>query len=72
MPYKKPTIKFIGIRELCLGKGIRSPQLAKILDCSENTALKKLKDPRLFTLDDLDNLSRKGHIKWEEIQGGMK
>jgi len=72
MPYKKPTTKFIGIRELCLGKEIRSPQLAKILGCSQGTALKKLKDPRLFTLGELDALSTKGHIRWEEIQEGMK
>lgn len=67
MPYKKPTTKFIGLRELCLGKGIRSPQLAKILGCSQGTALKKLNNPKYLTMEDLDNLHYRGHITWKEI-----
>ena len=68
MPYKKPKTAHIGLRELCLSKGIRSPQLADILDCSVNTALKKLKEPKYMTIEDLDKLHYKGHLTWKEIK----
>lgn len=73
MPYKKPTcVPFQGFAEFIRGKGINSPQLAKILDCSPNTAMKKLKQPELFTLNDLLKIHRRAHIVWDDIREGIR
>lgn len=73
MPYKKPErVPFQALAELLRGKGINSPQLAKILGCSQNTALKRLKQPELFTMKDLIKLHSKGHLTLDEIREGIR
>lgn len=73
MPYKKPErVPFQSFSEFLRGKGLTSPKLAEVLGCSPNTAMKKLKEPKLFDLNDLMKLHHKGHIVWDELKGAMK
>lgn len=73
MPYKKPErVPFQSFSEFLRGKGFTSPKLAEVLGCSPNTAMKKLKEPKLFDLNDLMKLHYKGHIVWDELKGAMK
>ena len=73
MPYKKPErIPFQGFAEFLKGKGFNSISLAKVLECSPNTAMRKLREPKLFDLEDLRNLHHKGHIVWDDLKGAMK
>lgn len=73
MPYKKPErVPFQGFSEFLKGRGFNSVKLAEVLGCSPNTAMKKLKEPKLFDLNDLMKLHYKGHIVWDELKGAMK
>ena len=73
MPYKKPErVPFQGFSEFLRGKGFTSPRLAEVLGCCPNTAMKKLKNPELFDLNDMRKLHRKGHIVWDELKGAIK
>ncbi|MGI6042135.1 MAG: hypothetical protein ACOYBH_07945 [Candidatus Alectryocaccobium sp.] len=69
MPYiKQPKRPFGKMRELIMAKEFRSPRLAAVLCCSQPTAKKKMDNPELLTLGDLDKLNRFGHIPIEEIR----
>ena len=73
MPYKKPErVPFQGFSEFLRGKGFNSISLASVLGCSPNTAMKKLREPKLFNLNDLMRLHYKGHIVWDDLKGAMK
>lgn len=73
MPYKKPErVPFQGFAEFLKGKGFNSIKLAEVLGCSPNTAMKKLKQPELFNLNDLLKLHRKGHIVWDDLRGAVR
>lgn len=73
MPYRKPErVPFQGFAEFLKGKGFNSIRLADVLGCSPNTAMRKLKEPKLFDLNDLMKLHYKGHIVWDELKGAMK
>lgn len=73
MPYKKPErVPFQGFSELLRGKGFTSPKLAEVLGCCPNTAMKKLKNPRLFELGDIERLYRKGHVPLTELREAIK
>ena len=73
MPYRKrDTIPFQCFSELLIGKGLTSPKLAKILECSPNTAKKKLKEPERFCLMDIVRISRSAHIPIEDLRDAIK
>lgn len=73
MPYKKPEhIPFQSFSEFLRGKGFTSPRLAEVLGCSPNTAMRKLKRPELFTLNDLLKIHRRAHIVWDDIREGIR
>ena len=73
MPYKKPErVPFQGFAEFLRGKGLNSIKLAEVLGCSPNTAMKKLRQPWTFDLNDLLKIHRKGHIAWDDLKGAMK
>jgi len=73
MPYKKPKrVPFQGFSEFLKGLGLTSPKLAEILECSPNTAMKKLKNPRLFTIGDIERLYRRGHIPLTRLREELK
>lgn len=54
--------------QLVRGYGFNSVSLSRVLGCSPPTAMKKIQEPRLFTLEDISNLSIKGHIPIDEIR----
>ena len=56
------------LTRLIRGYGITAPKLADILNCSPPTARKKLSQPELLTVGDLERISRKGGIPMEEIR----
>lgn len=69
MPYlrqKEPP--FTNMTRLLSGYGFNGPKLAKVLRVSTPTAKKKLDDPKYLTLEDLDRISRFGHVPIEEIR----
>lgn len=69
MPHVKPKAPpFSRMRRLLLGYGFNGPRLARVLDVSEPTARKRLDNPELLTLQDLDRISRYGHVPIEEIR----
>lgn len=69
MPYKKPErVPFQGFSEFLKGRGFNSVKLAEVLGCSPNTAMKKLKEPKLFDLNDLLKIHRRAHIVWDDIR----
>lgn len=73
MPYKKKErLPFESVTELIRGKGYTSPKLAKVLGCSPNTAMKKLRNPHLITLEDIGKLHRGAHISMDELRGAIK
>ena len=44
-------------------------KLARVLTISVPTAIKRLHDPELLTVEDLHRLNRFGHIPIDEIRG---
>lgn len=42
--------------------------LAKVLGCSIPTALKRIKDPKLLTIGELELINKRGHVPIEEIR----
>lgn len=68
MPYLKrnqppPMQKLLGAYGLNTGE-----PLARVLGVSIPTALKRIKDPALLTVGDLELINRRGHVPIEEIR----
>lgn len=72
MPYVKlGSPKFEKMRRLLLGYGLNGPALARVIECSDPTARKRLDDPGLLTLADIEKINRKGHISMEDIRNAI-
>lgn len=73
MPWKKPKpLPFVEVSRLIKGYGFNQTSFATLLGCSRATAKKKLENPKLLTLDELDTLRRFGHVPADEIRGSIK
>lgn len=73
MPYiKKKDPPFARMGRLLRGYGFSAPKLAEILDVSRPTAKKRLDQPEMLTLRDLDLINRFGHVPLEEIREAMQ
>ncbi len=69
MPYIKPKdMPFRSISMLLKGYDITATRLAEILDCSWNTAKKRIETPGTFTLEELWRVSQKGHVPIDSLR----
>lgn len=70
MPYTKPLLPqpWAKMSRLLKGYGMTGPKLAEILGVSRPTAKARIDAPGKLTLEDLDRISRMGHIPMEEIR----
>lgn len=73
MPYTKPKARNGDkLERLLKGYGLNSVNLGEILDMSHQAAMKRLRDPMLFTLNDLMLVHRRGHIPVDEIVNAIE
>lgn len=72
MPYLKEYQFCQGVTELIRGKNINSVSLAGILGCSPNTAMKLLRHPEKFSLEQIRIISNKIHIPIERLKEEIK
>lgn len=72
MPRLKQTVpKFDRVQRVLRSYGINGFRIAPVLKISPVTARKKMRDPWLFTIKDLDAPSRYYGIPWAEIKEAM-
>ena len=65
---KQPEPKFSRLQKTLKGYGLNGTKISPVLRISPVTARKRMKDPQLFTVKDLDALSRHFGIPWDEIR----
>lgn len=63
---------FAEMQRLLRGYGLNGPKMAVAMGCSENTAKKRIDNPGLLTLNDLENISRRAQIPMDEIRGAIR
>lgn len=69
MPYIKPKYEpWKKLVRLLRGYGITGTTLAGILEVSQPTAYRRLREPGSFTLDELYSISVRAHIPLSEIR----
>ena len=69
MPYLKPKAEpWKKLLRLLRGYGITGTTLAGILEVSQPTAYRRLREPGSFTLDELYSISVRAHIPLSEIR----
>jgi len=68
MPYLKRIGEHEKSKRLLKGYEINAVKLASMIDVSEPTARKRLKNPGLLTGENWVNISRRGHIPIDEIR----
>lgn len=70
MPYVKPLAPqpFAKMTRLLRGYGMTGPKLAAILGVSRPTAKARIDAPGKLTLEELDRISRQGHIPLDELR----
>ena len=66
---KKRSVNFEDLQLLLKGYGLNGNNLAPILGQSHVTAKKKIDNPELFTLKDLNAINRRVGVSWDEIRG---
>ena len=64
---KQQEPKFSRLQKTLKGYGLNGTKISPVLRISPVTARKRMKDPQLFTVKDLDVLSRHFGIPWNEI-----
>ena len=69
---KEPEVPYSAMRMLIKSYGISGRRLADIIYCSPPTAVKKLKNPKLFTLEDLHYINKRLGIPMEEIREAVR
>lgn len=73
MPYIRPKdTPFVKLKRLLVGYGLNATELAGVLNCSYNTAARRLEHPETFTLTELAQISAKAHIPMDEIRDMIK
>ena len=70
MPYIKPLTPqpWARMHRLLVGYGMTGPKLAAILGVSRPTAKARIDTPGKLTLEELDLISRRGHIPLDELR----
>ena len=68
---RTPEIPFVKMKRLLLGYGLNAPALAAVLDCSAQTARRRLETPGTLTLAELEAVSRKAHVPMDEIRAAI-
>lgn len=68
---RQPHTDYAAITRLLLGYGASGLSVSKALGCAPATARKKMNAPKNFTLGELDTLSRKYGIPFEEVKGAI-
>ena len=68
---RKSQVEYAAVSRLLRGYGANGASIATALGCAPATARKKLADPKRFTLGDLDCLSRKYGIPFEEVRANI-
>lgn len=70
MPYTKPLTPepWVRMRRLLVGYGMTGPKLAVILGVSRPTAKARIDAPGKLTLEELNKISRQGHIPLDELR----
>ena len=71
MPYKKSKLPFEKMKRLLCAYEINAPKLAQALGVTPTTARKKLQQPELLTLKDLQLIHSRLHIDWGSIREGI-
>ena len=71
MPYKKTKQHQTDLYRLLKAYEIDATRLSKILGCSFPTAKKKLDNPGKLTVDELMEISTKGHVAIDLIRGAI-
>lgn len=71
MPYKKTKQNQIELQRLLKAYGMNATELSKLLKCSFPTAKKKLDNPGKLTVDELMEISSKGHVAIDLIRGAI-
>lgn len=72
MPRLRQTVpKFDRVQRVLRSYGLNGSRIAPVLKISPVTARKKMRDPWLFTIKDLDAISRYYGIPWDEILEAM-
>ena len=73
MPYIKPIDPpFVAVKRLLLGYGLTATELAGALNCSYNTAARRLEHPETLTLYELSKISAHAHVPMDEIRAAIK
>ena len=73
MPYIKPRAKpFEQMNRLLLGYGLNGVKLSRIIGTSQPTAKKKLDNPSLLTLAEIDLIHRNAHIPYDELREAIR
>lgn len=69
MPYIRPKQPaFAKLGRLMKGYELSGRKIAEMLGCAPATGCKKLENPGLFTLADLQKINRAAHIPADEIR----
>lgn len=69
---RQTTPEFDAVAEKLRGKGANGANLSKVLGCAPATARKKLAEPRLLTLGDLERASRHFGIPFADLREAIK
>lgn len=68
---KQKDIPFVKMQRLLMSYGLNGAQLGLVLGMSPNAARRRLTNPWLLTLEDLDKVRQFAGVPWEEIREAM-
>ena len=71
MPYIKKEQPFEKMTRLLKGYDFNGPKMAKVLGVSAVTGKRRLDHPGELTLEDLDRISRYGHVPIEKLREAL-
>lgn len=68
---KQQAVKYQKLQNLLRGHGLNGNKIAPKLGCSHVTGKKKMDNPELFTVKDLDAINRFFGVPWDEIREAL-
>lgn len=68
---KQQAVRFQKLQALLKSHGLNGNKIAPKLGCSHVTAKKKMDNPELLTLKDLDSLNRCFGVPWDDIREAL-
>jgi len=72
MTMAKTEEAYVRLRRLLLGYELNGPRLSAILNVNPNTARRRLAMPGDFTLSELDTISKKAGVPYDEIMDAVR